>query len=121
VNNGLSAAGIALGLIAAIAVCFWVIAVRPVFGAEPQWFHYGGHSCQVSKTAPVDGNNFASVGEKEIQFLVDLKDIRELQKFIPYLTKCEAWEKCLADRDEGKVKHCYANDRRWRIRKEDIQ
>jgi len=34
VNRSLSAAGIALGLIAAIAVCFWVIAVRPVFGGD---------------------------------------------------------------------------------------
>jgi hypothetical protein len=45
---------------------------------------------------------------------VDLNDIRKLQKHIPDLKKCEAFYKCLADRDAGKVKHCYENDRRWR-------
>jgi hypothetical protein len=45
---------------------------------------------------------------------LDLEDVLELQKFTRDLKKCEAWYKCLTDRDQGKVKHCYANDRRWR-------
>src|SRR5215475_12597073 len=28
--------------------------------------------------------------------------------------KCKAFYQCLEDRDRGKVKHCYENDRRWR-------
>ena len=28
--------------------------------------------------------------------------------------KCDKYYQCLADRDAGKVKHCYANDKRWR-------
>jgi aspartyl protease family protein len=28
--------------------------------------------------------------------------------------KCDAYYQCLTDRDAGKVKHCYANDKRWR-------
>jgi hypothetical protein len=34
VNNGLSAAGIALGLIGAIAVIFWIMLIHPVYGGE---------------------------------------------------------------------------------------
>jgi len=43
-----------------------------------------------------------------------LEDALEIQKFIPDLKKCDAFWRCVADRDAGKVKHCYANDRRWR-------
>jgi hypothetical protein len=35
---------------------------------------------------------------------LDLDDIRKIQKSIPDLKKCEAWHKCLRDRDDGKVK-----------------
>jgi hypothetical protein len=43
-----------------------------------------------------------------------LEDALAIQKFIPDLRKRDAFWKCVADRDAGKVKHCYANDRRWR-------
>jgi len=43
-----------------------------------------------------------------------LEDALAIQKLIPGLRKCEAFAKCVADREAGKVKHCYANDRRWR-------
>jgi hypothetical protein len=49
----------------------------------------------------------------EITFLT-LEDALAIQKFIPDLKKCDAFWKCVADREAGKVKHCYANDRRWR-------
>jgi hypothetical protein len=46
------------------------------------------------------------------------KEIRALQKALPKILlemkKCDAWFQCLADRDRGKVKHCYENDKRWR-------
>jgi hypothetical protein len=45
-------------------------------------------------------------------------EFREILKDLPRITRalkaCDAWHQCLADRDAGKVKHCYANDRRWR-------
>jgi hypothetical protein len=46
--------------------------------------------------------------------LLEAEDVFEIQKLIPDLKKCTAYYKCLNDRDAGKVKHCYANDRRWR-------
>src|SRR5262245_26179277 len=30
------------------------------------------------------------------------------------IKKCKAFYQCLEDRDRGKIKHCYENDRRWR-------
>ena len=43
-----------------------------------------------------------------------LEDVLAIQKFIPDLRKCDAFQRCVADRDAGKVKHCYENDKRWR-------
>jgi hypothetical protein len=37
-----------------------------------------------------------------------------LEKELREWRKCDAYYQCLADRDAGKVKHCYANDKRWR-------
>jgi len=51
--------------------------------------------------------------DKEDGPVLGLKEILELQKEIPRLKQCEAWHKCLEDRDKGKVKHCYERDRRW--------
>jgi hypothetical protein len=45
-------------------------------------------------------------------------ELRKLLKDLPRITRalkaCDAYNKCLDDRDAGKVKHCYENDRRWR-------
>jgi hypothetical protein len=45
---------------------------------------------------------------------LELDDVLQLQKFIPALKKCTAFWQCVEDRDNGKVKNCYENDRRWR-------
>jgi len=37
-----------------------------------------------------------------------------LEKALRDWRKCDAYYQCLTDRDAGKVKHCYANDKRWR-------
>jgi hypothetical protein len=42
------------------------------------------------------------------------EDLPNLEKEIKELKKCVLFTKCLTDRDAGKVKHCYENDRRWR-------
>ena len=46
--------------------------------------------------------------------MLSLEDALEIQKFIPDLRKCDAFWKCVEDREAGKVKHCYENDKRWR-------
>jgi hypothetical protein len=52
--------------------------------------------------------------EGEATITLTLEDVLELQKHLPLLKKCNAFWQCVADRDAGKVKHCYENDRRWR-------
>ena len=45
---------------------------------------------------------------------VDKAARTRLEKMLRDWRKCDAYYQCLADRDAGKVKHCYANDKRWR-------
>src|SRR5262249_34514024 len=45
---------------------------------------------------------------------ITLKDIPDLLERLKDLKKHCAWLQCLDDREAGKVKHCYANDKRWR-------
>jgi hypothetical protein len=71
---------------------------------EPKWHVH--RTCHIYTTDP------ANTGEAHI--IIMLEDALEIQKLIPVLRKCDAFYKCVADRDAGKVKHCYANDRRWR-------
>jgi hypothetical protein len=52
--------------------------------------------------------------EGQATITLSIEDVLELQKHLPLLKKCGAWFKCLRDREAGKVKHCYENNRRWR-------
>jgi hypothetical protein len=49
---------------------------------------------------------------------ISYNELRKLVKELPSILRgvkaCDAYQKCLDDRDAGKIKHCYANDRRWR-------
>jgi hypothetical protein len=46
------------------------------------------------------------------QWLLDL-DWNQ-SKYARACKKLNVFDKCIADREAGKVKHCYENDRRWR-------
>jgi hypothetical protein len=53
--------------------------------------------------------------EQEGQTIViEAEDVPELVKAFRVIKKCTAFLQCLDDREHGKVKHCYANDKRWR-------
>jgi hypothetical protein len=77
--------------------------------------------CVVEKltapSTPGSESGYLEWGEKNL-LLMDLKDVLELQKFIPELKRCEAFQQCVAERDgytkpKGKKpKHCYENGRR---------
>jgi hypothetical protein len=41
-------------------------------------------------------------------------DVPRVLEAIKEQKRCMAWFKCLEDRADGKVKHCYSNDKRWR-------
>jgi hypothetical protein len=46
--------------------------------------------------------------------VIEPEEIPDILKAIRLIEKCKAFYQCLEDRDRGKVKHCYENDRRWR-------
>jgi|SRR5215831_7122412 len=78
--------------------------------AHAREWYYHQHSCSLM--------NRPSEGEPPELFRADdpieLDDALQIQKLIPDLKKCTAFNQCVADRDAGKVKHCYYNDKRWR-------
>jgi hypothetical protein len=74
--------------------------------AEGQW-RFSFHSCAAIKDRDPDA--------EPIQItMLRLDDVRELEKLLPHLKRCSAFWQCIEDRDNGKVRHCYENDRRWR-------
>jgi hypothetical protein len=46
--------------------------------------------------------------------VIEAEEIPDILKAIAVIKKCKAFYQCLENRDRGKVKHCYENDRRWR-------
>jgi hypothetical protein len=72
--------------------------------------------CHIRKWFSKD--ELAAIGwarETEGQTIViEAEEIPDILKAIRVIKKCKAFYQCLEDRDRGKVKHCYENDRRWR-------
>jgi len=58
-----------------------------------------------------DGTDESRVG---IRIPFEKEARARLEKKLREWRKCDAYYQCLADRDAGKVKHCYATDKRWR-------
>jgi hypothetical protein len=42
------------------------------------------------------------------------EDVPDIMRALKELKKCATFWQCTEDRANGKVKHCYENDRRWR-------
>ena len=72
--------------------------------------------CHIRKWFSKD--ELAAIGwarETEGQTIViEAEEIPDILKAIGVIKKCKAFLQCLEDRERGKVKHCYENDRRWR-------
>jgi hypothetical protein len=61
-------------------------------------------------TPPVEASEtHAHIERKEFD-----KMLKVFPRLLPQMKACDAYSKCLENRDAGKVKHCYANDPRWR-------
>jgi hypothetical protein len=56
----------------------------------------------------------SSIGNGDFLVTIGPEEIPELEKALAILKKCNKFWQCVQDRDAGKVKHCYYNDRRWR-------
>ena len=55
-----------------------------------------------------------NISGDRVRIAIRPNDIADIEKGIRLLKKCKAFWQCTNDRDQGKVKHCYENDRRWR-------
>jgi hypothetical protein len=71
-------------------------------------------TCTVYKNFDESTDSRIFVSGKTVTVTLELSDLLELQKNIPILKRCTAFWQCVADREAGKVKHCYENDKRWR-------
>ena len=81
----------------------------------PGWWTDCRHGW-ITKVLENEEDNSIEVSGARVRIYYD--ELRKLVKELPFILRkvkaCDAYRKCLDDRDAGKVKHCYANDRRWR-------
>ena len=105
--------------LAGVAVLFLATGALQSLQAEEEtgWFP----DCRrdrIYKTFPkeVDFDTFHTTEQKDGRITVVLgrKEFDEIVKLRNEFKKCDLFYKCLDDREKGKVKHCYENDRRWR-------
>ena len=84
--------------------------------ADKEKWEASFRQCHISKWFSKD--ELAAIGwarETEGQTIVmEAEEIPDILKAIGVIKKCKAFYHCLEDRERGKVKHCYENDRRWR-------
>jgi len=84
--------------------------------ADNETWEASFRQCHISKWFTKD--ELAAIGwarETEGQTIViEAEEIPDILKAVGVNKKCKAFYQCLEDRDRGKVKHCYENDRRWR-------
>jgi hypothetical protein len=108
---------------AIIAGCLTLFLATGAAHADDGKWEMSFRRCQVWKTfaeniarpGVIFGNaDEVWVDQDRATITLDLSDILELQKHLPLLKTCSAFWQCVNDRDGGKVKHCYENDRRWR-------
>jgi hypothetical protein len=55
-----------------------------------------------------------SITANDVRIGIQRDEIADIERGIRLLKKCKAFWQCVHDRDAGKVKHCYENDKRWR-------
>jgi hypothetical protein len=94
----------------------FVILFIAAFMAWPaQAGYYGNKKWTVNCRYPIIEKRHPGV-EHEPDWLMVIvpEDLPVLEKEIKEFKRCLLFHKCLDDRDAGKVKHCYENDKRWR-------
>ena len=70
----------------------------------PREWYYHQHSCTLQNKDPI-GQPLSSL---------NMDDVIQIQKLIPDLKRCSAFYDCVSELEQGKVKHCYYNDKRWK-------
>jgi hypothetical protein len=70
--------------------------------------------CDIGKTFAKD-ETIAAYDGSTVFVTITSADIKAIEKGIAILKKCSKFWACVGDREAGKVKHCYENDKRWRF------
>jgi len=74
-----------------------------------------GRYLKMGMRSSVDAAVFRSRGGRRLQGAEEyVEDVPKIIKKFKEIKGMCAFTKCIDDRQAGKVKHCYANDRRWR-------
>jgi hypothetical protein len=83
---------------------------------EPKWWTDCRHGWITKEFEEIDEDGPITVMGTSVRITYDefRNLVKELPSILRELKACDAYRKCLEDRDAGKVKHCYENDRRWR-------
>jgi hypothetical protein len=85
--------------------------------AEPKWWTDCRHGWITKEFEEID-KEYPQVEIFDTTIRITYDELRKLVKELPFILRkvkaCDAYRKCLDDRNTGKVKHCYENDRRWR-------
>jgi hypothetical protein len=55
-----------------------------------------------------------SITANDVRIGIQRDEIADIERGIRVLKKCKAFWQCVNDREAGKVKHCFENDKRWR-------
>jgi hypothetical protein len=102
-------------LLAAIAAL--LMALQPVANADQEKWEGIFRQCHIRKWFSKD--QLDAMGwqrdEPGQTIIIEEEEIGDLEKAIRLIKQCRAFYKCLEDRRAGKVKHCYENDKRWRL------
>lgn len=114
-RRGLGQAEMAMKKMLLPSVASLLLATATAHADKEKW-EASFRQCHISKWFSKD--ELAAIGwarETEGQTIViEAEEIPDILKAIGVIKKCKAFYQCLEDRERGKLKHCYENDRRWR-------
>jgi len=105
-----------LTLALCVAIFFLFMAIRPAHATE---WKTEFDKCNITIVVPKEDKDLPYKRIREdtdnITVVILAEQVPEILGQIEQLKKCNAFWKCVRERDvEHKVKHCYDNDRRWR-------
>jgi len=98
-------------VIAALSIASTVARAEP---EDEQKWQTSFRRCEINKVfLKGDENVYEGIGWQRITITLD--DVADIKRALVVLEKCKKFWSCVNDRDAGKVKHCYENDKRWRM------
>jgi len=95
-----------------IAALLLAAAVTGARADVPQW-EASFRKCDIGKSFAKDDTLQPPDGS-QVFVTITPADVPAIERGLAILKRCDKLWTCVRDRNAGKVKHCYENDRRWR-------